>query len=151
MKVFDCFKIKTLKERLVCLEKRYKDIVNDIERERESIISDESGNLPLLLAEKEFVIRQIEKNKSRIKSSQKFKHTLNMNLNKIEIGNHVKLTNHTHDLEIYLVDSNEAEPAKGLVSAVSPIGKAVMGKFLGETVLVSIPKGKISYKIAKIY
>ena len=151
MKVFDCFKIKSLKERLLCLEKRYKDLVNDIEKERESIISDENGSLPLLLAEKEFVIRQIEKAKNRIKISQKPKFLSNMTSDKIEIGNHVKLTNHTHDLEIHLVDSNEAEPAKGLVSAVSPIGKAVMGKCLGETVLVSIPKGKISYRIAKIY
>ncbi len=52
--------------------------------------------------------------------------------------------------EFILVGFNEADPLVGKISNESPLGKAFMGKKLGEKVFVEIPKGKIEYKIVSI-
>ncbi len=56
------------------------------------------------------------------------------------------------DKEVYqLVSSAESDPAHGHVSVESPLGKALLGAKVGQTVEVSIPDGgTIAYKITKI-
>lgn len=49
-----------------------------------------------------------------------------------------------------IVGSNEANPLKGLISNESPIGKAFLGKKVGDDVEVKTPMGSIIYKITKI-
>lgn len=51
--------------------------------------------------------------------------------------------------EFMLVGSLEANPSIGKISNQSPVGKALIGKKVGETVLISSPI-KIAYKIKKI-
>ena len=50
----------------------------------------------------------------------------------------------------YLVGSHEADPAQNKISNVSPIGKALMKKRIGDKVLISTPGGKFSLKILGI-
>jgi transcription elongation factor GreA len=49
-----------------------------------------------------------------------------------------------------IVGPKESDPAKGKISHVSPIGKAIIGKKQGDTVEVTIPAGKIQYRIDKV-
>jgi transcription elongation factor GreA len=49
-----------------------------------------------------------------------------------------------------IVGPKESDPAKGKISHVSPIGKAIIGKKQGDTVEVVVPAGKISYRIEKV-
>ena len=49
-----------------------------------------------------------------------------------------------------IVGSNEAKPEEGLVSNESPIGRAIIGKKVGDSVKVKTPAGEIIYKILKI-
>jgi len=49
-----------------------------------------------------------------------------------------------------MVGSVESNPSAGLISNESPIGKAIMGKKVGEIVMVETPAGKIEMKILKI-
>jgi len=50
----------------------------------------------------------------------------------------------------YLVGSHEADPTQNKISHVSPIGKALMDKQIGDTVLISTPGGEFSLKILEI-
>src|SRR5438046_4043139 len=43
------------------------------------------------------------------------------------------------ELEYKLVTSEESDVAKGLISTTSPIGKALMGKKVGDTAIVDTP------------
>jgi len=52
--------------------------------------------------------------------------------------------------EFVLVGSTEADPNKNKISDESPIGKALMGHRVGETVDVETPGGMIQYKILEI-
>ena len=49
-----------------------------------------------------------------------------------------------------LVDYVESDPGSGKISIASPIGKAVLGKKVGEKVKIRVPAGNIHYKILEI-
>ena len=54
------------------------------------------------------------------------------------------------ELRYKLVNPKEVAPSKGMISTVSPIGRAVVGKTEGEMVLVVVPAGKLQYRIKRI-
>jgi transcription elongation factor GreA len=49
-----------------------------------------------------------------------------------------------------IVGSAEVDVFNGKISNESPIGKALMGKKVGDTIEVNAPAGKLKYKILKI-
>ena len=49
-----------------------------------------------------------------------------------------------------LVTPEETDPAAGLISTVSPIGRSLMGKEEGDEVVVSIPAGSRRFEIRKL-
>jgi transcription elongation factor GreA len=50
----------------------------------------------------------------------------------------------------YLVGAKEADPRNGKISNESPIGKSLMGRREGDTVVAETPSGEIRLKIIKI-
>src|SRR6202158_5907042 len=49
-----------------------------------------------------------------------------------------------------LVTPEESDPAEGLISTVSPIGRSLMGKEEGDEVVVSIPSGSRRFEIRRL-
>lgn len=49
-----------------------------------------------------------------------------------------------------LVDSREASPARGKLSSSSPIGRAIMGKHVGQEIQFAAPAGTFKYRIEEI-
>jgi transcription elongation factor GreA len=67
------------------------------------------------------------------------------------MGSHVKVTDVDGEEETYyLVSSPEADPRRGLVSNESPIGRALIGKRVGDEVTVVAPAGAFTLKILDI-
>jgi transcription elongation factor GreA len=60
----------------------------------------------------------------------------------------VEIENDHHTFHI--VGSTEANPENGKISDESPIGKALLGKKVGEHAEIVIPAGTITYKITKV-
>ena len=54
------------------------------------------------------------------------------------------------DLEYKIVGSQEADPMHGRISEESPFGRALMGKRLGDEVVVDAPAGQSHYTIVSI-
>ena len=55
------------------------------------------------------------------------------------------------DAEVYrIVGPAETDPIKGNVSNESPLGMALMGHRVGDTVVVQAPAGEISFRITEI-
>jgi transcription elongation factor GreA len=50
-----------------------------------------------------------------------------------------------------LVSAEEADLEKDKISVTSPIGKALLGRKIGEEVDIEVPAGKLKYKIVDIY
>lgn len=68
----------------------------------------------------------------------------------VQIGSTMMLKVESGEKQYTIVGSNEADPAKGLISNESPLGQAFLGRKVGETVEVKVPKGVVKYKIVKI-
>ncbi len=68
------------------------------------------------------------------------------------IGDCVILTDlsNAEKLEYTLVSAREYDPSNGKISASSPLGRAIVGKFAGDNIDVQVPAGKLCYKIEKI-
>ena len=49
-----------------------------------------------------------------------------------------------------LVTSEESDVAKGLISTTSPIGRALLGKVVGDVVTVVTPNGKRELEVLKL-
>jgi transcription elongation factor GreA len=68
-------------------------------------------------------------------------------------GSKLVLFDLDRDVEVTyeLVTSEESDPDKGLISTVSPIGQALMGKEQGDEVKVTTEQGVRKFEIAKLY
>ncbi len=71
---------------------------------------------------------------------------------KVSIGDSVILRNLASGEELHytIVNSKEADPTRGKISSVSPIGKAIIGRGQGEVVEVTTPAGKLRYQIEQV-
>ena len=70
-----------------------------------------------------------------------------VNLDQINIGCSVRIydVEFEEELEYKIVGSTEANSLKGKISNESPVGKALMGKKVGDMVTVATQAGEISY------
>ena len=75
-----------------------------------------------------------------------------VNTDSINIGCQVKILDIDEDEEyVYkIVGSTEANSLRGKISNESPVGKALLGKKVGDTVTVEAQVGPISYKVLDI-
>lgn len=69
---------------------------------------------------------------------------------KVEIGVKVRVHLEGHDREFQIVGAPEADPVSGKISHESPLGRALLGKKVGEKIEVETPAGKVTYKILDI-
>ena len=72
--------------------------------------------------------------------------------NSVRLGSTVKVMDlEFEEEETYqVVGSQEADPMNGRISEESPFGKALLGKRIGDTVIVDAPAGNIEYKVVSI-
>lgn len=68
----------------------------------------------------------------------------------VGIGNSVVLKNGGKPVTYHIVDSVEADPLEAKISDQSPIGKALIGKKVGEKVEIKLPAGVKIYEIKEI-
>lgn len=69
----------------------------------------------------------------------------------VVIGAHVTIQEDDDSPETYhLVGPKEADPRNGRISHESPIGRALIGHHVGDTVTAETPNGPINFKIVKI-
>lgn len=75
-----------------------------------------------------------------------------IDLDKISIGCRVKVYDVEFDeeMEFKLVGSTEANSLQGKISNESPVGKALIGKGVGDTITVEMESGVIEYKVLEI-
>ena len=71
---------------------------------------------------------------------------------KVRLGSVITVLEEGFDDEetYYLVGQAEADPTKGRISHVSPLGKALLGRVAGDRVSVAAPAGEIRFKIIDV-
>ena len=75
-----------------------------------------------------------------------------VDLEKISIGCKVRILDEEFDeeLEYKIVGSTEANSLKGKISNESPVGKALIGRKVGDEVTVETQVGELKYKVLEI-
>ena len=79
-----------------------------------------------------------------------------LNVENIHIGSKVEVrvlnmgTGKTTVMEYKIVGSNEADPLMGNISDESAVGRALLGKKLGDRVEVEVPAGMMEYEVLRI-
>lgn len=69
----------------------------------------------------------------------------------VEVGATVAVKDQNgKSFEYTITGSTEADPSQGKISNVSPIGKCLLGKRVGEVTEVNVPSGKIKLEILSI-
>lgn len=68
----------------------------------------------------------------------------------ITVGCAVSLNSEGNKIDFEIVGSDESDPANGKISSDSPIGSALLGHKVGESVSIETPAGEKSYKIIAI-
>ena len=68
----------------------------------------------------------------------------------IAVGSTIKVICGGKEYQYTITGSNEADPSKGLISNESPIGRAFLGRKVGDKVTVIIPKGEMECEILEI-
>jgi transcription elongation factor GreA len=134
-------------DRLIKVDR--KDAIVKIKEAREYGDLSENSEYDAAVHGQSLIEGRIEELKALLKNarviSKKGKST-----DKVSIGCKVAVENEGDELEFTLVGSAESDPAKGLISMESPLGKALLGSKVGETVKVAIPDGTVDYKILAI-
>ncbi|HVS59042.1 MAG TPA: transcription elongation factor GreA [Candidatus Saccharimonadales bacterium] len=69
---------------------------------------------------------------------------------KVQLGSQVVLKNDGKTKEFQVVGTVEADPLEGKISDESPLGKAVLGKKVGEAVEIVTPAETATYQIVEI-
>lgn len=117
---------------------RAKDLGDLSENAEYQDAKDEQGFIAGRIAELENLI-----NKSEVIQENNSKEIVN-------IGSTIKVRCGQNEYSYTIVGFNEANPAKGLISNESPIGRAFLGRKIGEKVVVRVPKGEMECEILEI-
>ena len=76
----------------------------------------------------------------------------NLNTEIVHIGSKLKVKDVEYDeiMDYQIVGFAQADPEKGRISDESPVGKALLGHTVGDTVEVEVPAGKLLFEIVEI-
>lgn len=69
---------------------------------------------------------------------------------KVQLGNTVTLKTDGKTVVYTVVGSVEADPLEGKISDESPIGQALLGRKVGDTVTIDTPRGAMVYEVVSI-
>ncbi|MBI5080915.1 MAG: transcription elongation factor GreA [Chloroflexi bacterium] len=68
----------------------------------------------------------------------------------VQVGSRVTVEESGDKLMFTVVGAKEANPREGKISNESPVGKALLGRRVGEVARAATPAGEIVYKVIKI-
>ncbi|MCL0087376.1 GreA/GreB family elongation factor, partial [Dehalococcoidia bacterium] len=69
----------------------------------------------------------------------------------VKLGSKVKVQNSEGEERTYvIVGGTESNPSEGKISNESPVGKALLGRHVGEEIEIQVPKGLTKLKIVTI-
>jgi len=139
-----------LAKELVQLKSKQVQLISEIEEVAQPDESGEDGLATQLKEELELIMHKIDEldkvlESAQIISGSKKKATF------VDVGSTVKIKiSGNSTKEFFIVTDLESNPAENKISNNSPLGLALIGKKVNESIEVTAPIGKITYKIVAI-
>lgn len=143
-------KIDSLKKELEELEnKKEKDLSESLERARQNDVSEETGDIIVVMEE----LEKIEKRMGEIKEILQNAEVIDKkscDVSGITIGSEVKVEIGGKKKTLTVVSEFEADPSKNKISDKSPLGKQLIKAKTGDEIRLDVDGRKITYKILEI-
>jgi len=138
-----------LKKELEELKNKRPGIVDRLANARSMGDLSENNDYHNALEALEFLDNRISELEEVIKTAEVVKQS-SSNSSEVSLGSKVKVGINGRQHVFHIVGEWEADPMQKKISNSSPLGKALIGKKIGEKVEVQAPVGKILYKILTI-
>ena len=140
-----------LTAQLIDLKNKSNRLITQIEEVAQPDESCEDGLATQLKEELEVVNDHVDKIESALEMSEIINNAKSPT-NNIQVGSRVKIKiAGKTEKEFHIVSELEADPSQNMISDLSPLGQALLGKALNDEVQVQAPVGKLTYKIVSIY
>lgn len=138
---------ENLKNEKTLLDEKRKETIISLSRARE--MGDLSENALYKAAKMELggIDRRLRRNAHLIRYAEITEVTKHSG---VQIGSDVLIHDGDKTRELHIVGGYESNPSEGKISHISPIGKGLLGKRIGDVIDVETPRGKVRYKIIKI-
>jgi transcription elongation factor GreA len=137
---------KLIDEKNILLEQR-PPAVKELQRAREMGDLKENG----FYRGARWKLSGIDRRLRELNHQIKYAHIIEVSsVQEVTIGATVLVSDGQETHSFALVGEFEANPSEKKLSHKSPIGKALLGKKVGEKVTVKIPSGEISYTIVEV-
>lgn len=126
-----------------------KDIANRIQEAKELGDLAENAEYQGAREEQAFNEGRIEEIEATLRSAVII-NDQNASKESVQVGSTVVVKNRGKEQTIHVVGSNEADPVKGYISNLSPLGQALLGRAAGQEVTVKAPKGDMAMTIVSV-
>jgi transcription elongation factor GreA len=144
--------VKKLEEEIQALERELKrELPAELKRARALGDLSENAEYHMAKQRQDIVAARLTHLKRRLASLSMI-NVNNIPKDRIAFGSRVVVydVDRDSDLEYKLVTTEEADFSKGLISTTSPIGRALMGKKIGDTVKVGTPNGIREFEVKSL-
>lgn len=141
--------LKKLKQELYELKtKKRQDIARRLEHAKSLGDLSENAEYQETKEEQSFVEGEIGELEERIRSAILIKKSTAAD--RVSIGSTVRVKSPHGEETFMIVGMEESDPVRGKISNESPLGKAFLGRKIGDTAEVKIPAGVTVYTILEI-
>lgn len=146
---------KGYEERVAMLENlkvvRRKEVAQKLKEAREQGDLSENAEYDAAKDEQRDIEAQITELENILKNAEIIQDT-DKSKDKVKMESMVRLHDmeYDEDIEYVIVGSSEADSLANKISNESPLGAALIGKKVGETVRIEAPVGEIEYKIVAV-
>ena len=130
---------------------RRKEIADKIKEAREQGDLSENAEYDAAKDEQRDIEARIEELEELLKNAEVYVED-EATLDAVSIGTTVVLLDleYDEDVEFKIVGSTEADSLQGLISNEAPVGRALLGKKIGDLVNVETQMGNVQYKVLNI-
>lgn len=144
--------LEEIKERLVFLKSvRRKEVADKIAEARSYGDLSENSEYDIAREEQATVEAEIFELENKVKHASIIDPS-KINTSKVNVGCTVKVMNMglKKEFSYKIVGDAESNPAKGIISNISPVGAGLLGKKVGEVATIKTPGGMVNLKVEKI-
>lgn len=142
--------VKIKKELIELQTTKRKELAQRIQSARELGDITENSEYESALEEQAFVEGKIDELSEVIRQAEVIE-KVNTKDHCINVGSHVRVHLEGAELEYEIVGELEADPLNNKISHDSPLGQALLGKKMGDKIVVEAPMGKLSYTVLKVH
>lgn len=132
------------------VEKRRPEVVERLSAAREMGDLSENAEYTAAREELSFIDGRLDELEGLLKGVEIISDAKATGSKAVDLGSEVKVKVNGKEVLFTVVGEWEADPAEKKISHESPLGKALLGKAVGEEIEVEAPAGKMVYKVVSI-